>query len=111
MARYHPPLTADPDRHIAYAKSNRVTASLWLFALIVALYVFRSKALPNGSQAATLFGAAVVVVVSASFAPEVVTWILAALLVASVLTNVPVVSGILASVQARIAALVPGMPL
>ncbi len=91
-----------PRPSASYARQNRVVASLWLFALVVGILILRNRAAPTASQAATLFGAAIVVVLSASVAPEVVSWILAALLVAAVLTNVPVVSGILASVQARI---------
>lgn len=93
--RHTPPVTIDPSRHAAYAARNPLPATFWLLLVLLALWAVRKGALPTASQAATLGGAAFVVALSASFAPVLVTGILAAALVAAVVTNVPVVTGLL----------------
>jgi hypothetical protein len=93
--RHTPPLTVDPSRHVGYAARNPIPATLWLLLILLALWAARRGSLPTASQAATLGGAAFVVALSAAFAPVLVTGILGAALVAAVLTNVPVVTGLL----------------
>ena len=95
--RHRPPVSIDPTRQIAYARSNQVPAAIWIFIILVGLIVLKEGHLPTASQTLTWAILAVVVVGSATIAPELVTALLLAALVLAVLTNVPFVSEILDS--------------
>ena len=96
-----PPVSVDPSRHVAYVRSNPVPAGIWIFLILFGLVIAKNGTLPTPSQTATWALAAVIVVVSATIAPELVTAILLAALVLAVLTNVPLVSEVLDHVGTR----------
>lgn len=90
------------------ARGNWVPALVWLYLVLIALLVVRNRAIPSQGQVATLAVGAGVVVAVGTVAPEVVTVLLLALLIASAL-NLGGLGGILTTIQARIAALtMPG---
>lgn len=110
--QHRPPVSIDPGRQVAFARSNPVPAAIWIFLVLFGLVIVKNGALPTPTQTATWALAAVIVVVSATIAPELVTAVLLAALVLAVLTNVPLVSGILDHIGARVdqvAAAVPSL--
>lgn len=100
--RHRPPVSVDPRRQVTYVRANPVPAALWIFLILFGLVVIRNGGLPTASQTVTWALASVVVVVSATVAPELVTAILLAALVLAVLTNVPLVSEILDHIGTRV---------
>lgn len=76
---------------VRYARSNPAPAALLLFFLIVGLATVRAKRMPTSQESASLAIAAIVVVLSASVAPELVTMGLGAALVLSILNSEPFV--------------------
>ena len=108
--RHRPPVSIDPTRQIAYARTNQVPAAIWIFIILVGLIVLKEGALPSASQTLTWAILAVVVVASATIAPELVTALLLAALVLAVLTNVPFVSALLERLNGHVDQLTAGLP-
>ena len=108
--RHTPPVTVNPSRQVTYARSNPVPAAIWLFVILFGLVVVKNGALPSTSQTLTWAIAAVIVVVSATVAPELVTALLLAALVLAVLTNVPLVTGLLDRLGGHVDALAGAVP-
>ena len=108
--RHKPPVSIDPTRQVAYVRSNPIPAAMWIFLILFGLVVIKNGTPPTMAQAGTWALAAVIVVVSATIAPELVTAILLAALVLAVLTNVPLVSEILDHVGTRFDQLTSTIP-
>lgn len=83
---------------------NSAPALLWLFLAVALVVTIRNGALPSMSQAITLALAAAIIVGIGQFAPELVTLLLVALLIAGVL-DVPGIGPFLAQAQGRVAGL------
>jgi predicted lysophospholipase L1 biosynthesis ABC-type transport system permease subunit len=85
-------------------KANATPAILWLFLALVGIVVLRNRALPSTGQAITLAIMAGIVVAAGLVLPELITVLLAGLLIAGVL-DVPGVGPFFTAVQGRISQL------
>lgn len=108
--RHRPPVTVNPNRQVTYVRGNPVPATIWLFVILMGLVVIKNGQLPNTSQTLTWAIAAVIVVISATVAPELVTALLLAALVLAVLTNVPLVSDLLDRLSGHVDGLAGAIP-
>lgn len=92
-------------RHpVKYMKEDRVPAALLLFLILVAIAVLRRGALPDGRGWIAIAGSAGVLVVVASVAPDVVTWVLLVAVVVSVIQHRAVVTQVIDLGAARVRA-------
>ena len=93
---------------VRYARSNKLPAILLLFLLAAGIASARAGRLPTKRQAAGLLGAALVVVLAASYVPDVVAAFLAALVVILAIESAEAVAGVLERILNLIAPVAPG---
>lgn len=97
-----------PRKAVAYYQGrhsgNETPAILWLFLAVALVVTLRNGSLPSLSQAITLALAAGIIVGIGTFAPELVTLLLVALLIAGVL-DVPGIGPFLNAAEGRVAGL------
>lgn len=95
---------ADPRRAVRYAtggqasrrsSANRIPAILWLAIGILGLKALRDQALPTAGQTLVLLAGAAVIVLAGTVAPDLVFWSLVALFAASILVDVPYLTGLI----------------
>jgi hypothetical protein len=103
MAKLGSVATGAPRRFAAYSRSNRVPAALLLFGLAVGLWALRRGRLPDRRQTAGWLIGALVVVLAASFVPDLVVGILAAALIGIAIDD----SGRIAELGRRLWAMIP----
>lgn len=72
---------------VRYTRQNRVPGAVFLFLGLVAIAVLRRGALPDERGLIAILGAAMVLALAASVAPDLVTWVLLVAIVVSVLQN------------------------
>jgi hypothetical protein len=93
---------------VRYAKTNRLPAIVLLFLIAAGIAAARQGKLPDKRQTVGLLGAAIIVVLAASYVPEVVAAFLGALIVVMALESADTVSGILDRVLGMIGPPTPG---
>lgn len=76
---------------VAYTKSNGVGGAVLTFFALVALSSLRRGAWPHQHDLLTIASGTIVVVVAASIAPDLVTYVLLTVLVIMVLTNASII--------------------
>lgn len=103
MPRLGSVATGAPRRFASYSRSNRIPAALLLFGLAIGLWALRRGRLPDRRQTAGWLIGAVIIVLAASFVPDLVVGILAAALIATAIDE----SGRIAEVARRLWAMIP----
>ncbi len=72
---------------VRYTKQNKVPGAIGLFAVLVAIAFLRRGALPDQRGMIAVAAAAFVLAISATIAPDLVTWVLLVTIVVSLIQS------------------------